>query len=74
MQSAAVSVRHHVLLQNVVQLTGRYTPLVGIHLVRKSQLILHVFSYPLSELGWQILEHWVVLAICVLEPHAVRGT
>jgi hypothetical protein len=72
MQSAAVSVRHHVLLQNVVQL--RYTPLVEIHLVRKSQLILHVFSYPLSELGWQILEHWVVLAICVLEPHAVRGT
>ena len=66
-QRAAISVRHHLPVQNVIQL--RYTPLVL--LVRISKLVLHIFTYPLNELGGQVLQHRVELMICSLEPHFV---
>ena len=62
---AAISVRHHLPVQNVIQL--RYTPLVL--LVRISKLVLHIFTYPLNELGGQVLQHRVELTICILEPY-----
>ena len=72
MQRATISVVHHMLVQDIVQL--RDAPLVGIPLVGKSKLILHIFSYPLSKLSRQILKDRVVLPICILEPHTVRDT
>ena len=61
LQRATVPVAHHVRLQDVVGLG--YSPLVRVSLVREPQFILHVLANPLSELGLQVLEHRVVLAI-----------
>jgi hypothetical protein len=69
-QRSAISVGHHMPAKNVVQLG--YTPLARVLPIWKFQLLLHVLANPLSELGRQILEHRVVLAICILEPDSVR--
>ena len=68
--TSSSSFRHHVRFQDVVDLG--YTLLVGVFLVREPQLVLHVLANPLSELGWQVLEHRVVLAIRILQPYTVR--
>ena len=52
--------------QDIVELG--YTLLVWVFLFRKPQFVLHILANQLSELGWQIMEHRVVLAIRILQP------
>ena len=41
--------------QDVVELG--YTPHFRVFLVREPQFVLHVLANPLSQLGWQVLDH-----------------
>ena len=76
LERATVPVAHqcrHVRLQDGVELGYTpVTPLVRVSLLREPQFVLHVLANPLSELGWQVLEHRVVLAIRILQPYIVR--
>ena len=65
--TSSSSFRHHVRFQYVVELG--YT---RVFLVREPQFVLNVLANPLSELGWQVLELRVVLAIRILQPYSVR--